>query len=53
MVADADVETGEFADKLFAIIGDAGLRASMHAAAASFDTVNAAEKLADVVEGVV
>jgi len=50
MVADADVETDEFADKLFALVGDASLRASMRAAAASFDTANAAEKLADIVE---
>ena len=50
MVADADVETDEFAEKLFALVGDASLRASMHDAAASFDTANAAEKLADIVE---
>ena len=49
MVADADVETDEFAEKLFELIGNADLRASMHEAAASFDTANAAEKLADVV----
>ena len=51
MVADADVETAEFADKLFELLGDADLRASMHEAAASFDTANAAQKLADVVIG--
>ena len=49
MVADADVETDEFADKLFEMLGSADLRASMHQAAASFDTANAAQKLADVV----
>ena len=49
MVADADVETEEFADKLFALIGDAALRESMHEAAAGFETANAAAKLADVV----
>ena len=49
MVADADVEEAEFADKLFDLLGSADVRASMHEAAASFDTANAAEKLADMV----
>ena len=49
MVADADVETDEFASKLFALVEDEGLRQSMHAAAAGFETANAAQKLADVV----
>ena len=53
MVADADVEEPEFADKLFDLLGSADLRASMHEAAASFDTANAAEKLADMVESAV
>ena len=50
MVADADVEGEEFAQKLFTLVGDASLRASMHEAAAGFDTANAAQKLADAVE---
>ncbi|MDO4533186.1 MAG: undecaprenyldiphospho-muramoylpentapeptide beta-N-acetylglucosaminyltransferase [Coriobacteriia bacterium] len=53
MVADADVEEPEFADKLFDLLGSADLRASMHEAAASCDTANAAEKLADMVESAV
>ena len=53
MVADADVEEAEFADKLFDLLGSADVRASMHEAAASFDTANAVEKLADMVESAV
>ena len=53
MVADADVEKPEFADKLFDLRGSADVRASMHEAAASFDTANAVEKLADMVESAV
>ena len=53
MVADADVEKPEFADKLFDLLGSADVRASMHEAAASFDTANAVEKLADMVESAV
>ena len=49
MVADADVETDEFADKLFELLERPDVRESMHEAAASFDTANAAEKLADLV----
>ena len=51
MVADADVEGPEFAEKLFSLLQDAQLRERMHEAAAGFDTANAAEKLADMVEG--
>lgn len=51
MVADDEVEGDVFADKLFEMLGDADLRASMHAAAAGFGTRDAAAKLADVVIG--
>ena len=51
MVADDDVETEEFAGKLFEMLGDAALRERMRQAAASFETADAASKLADVVEG--
>lgn len=50
MCADADVETPEFSDKLFRLAEDAALRDSMRQAALGFDTANAAQKLADVVE---
>lgn len=49
MVADADVESEDFAQKLLSLVEDADLRRRMHEAAAGFDTANAAEKLADVV----
>lgn len=49
MVADADVEGQEFADKLFELVQNPDLRKRMHQAAASFETADAASKLADVV----
>lgn len=49
MVADADVEGEEFAQKLFELLEDAELRARMRQAAAGFETADAAAKLADVV----
>jgi len=51
MVADSDVEGAEFAEKLFTLVEDAQVRASMREAAARFETANAAGKLADVVIG--
>jgi len=53
MMADDQVETPEFTEQVFRLIGDAGLRESMRAAAATFETQDAAGKLADVVTGVV
>ncbi len=50
MIADADVETPEFARLLFDMIERPEVRASMRAAAATFETEDAAAKLADVVE---
>jgi UDP-N-acetylglucosamine--N-acetylmuramyl-(pentapeptide) pyrophosphoryl-undecaprenol N-acetylglucosamine transferase len=49
MIADADVETDEFATLVFNLIEDAGLRERMTKAAATFETEDAAAKLADVV----
>ncbi len=49
MVADDDVEGPEFVEKLVALIDDADVRARMTDAAASFETENAAKRLADVV----
>lgn len=49
MVADDDLDSPSFEEKLFELIGDAGIRASMHAAAASFKTRDAASNLAEVV----
>lgn len=53
MVADDRVETDEFATKLFSLLEDADLRASMRTAAQSHETKNAACALADVVEAAV
>lgn len=53
MVADDRVETDEFATKLFSLLEDADLRASMRTAAQSHETKNAAYALADVVEAAV
>ncbi|MBQ9067749.1 MAG: undecaprenyldiphospho-muramoylpentapeptide beta-N-acetylglucosaminyltransferase [Eggerthellaceae bacterium] len=49
LVADDDVEGPEFAERLFALVDDAEVRASMRAAAATFETRNASARLADVV----
>lgn len=53
MVPDAQVETPEFADKLFEMLEDADLRQRMHEAGAAFGTRDAAGNLADVVIGAV
>lgn len=53
MVPDADVESDEFATKLFQLIDDADLRDSMRQAALAQETSNAASALADVVEAAV
>ena len=49
MIADADVESDEFATQVFDLIGSETLRDSMRKAAATFETQDAAAKLADVV----
>ena len=49
MIADADVESDEFATLVFDLIGSETLRDSMRKAAATFETQDAAAKLADVV----
>lgn len=49
MIADADVESDEFATLVFDLIGSEPLRDSMREAAATFETQDAAAKLADVV----
>ena len=49
MIADADVESDEFATLVFDLIGSETLRDSMREAAATFETQDAAAKLADVV----
>lgn len=49
MIADADVESDQFAERLFELIGSEELRESMTRAAATFETEDAAAKLADVV----
>lgn len=51
MVPDAQVETPEFADKLFEMLESPDLRQRMHEAGASFGTRDAAGNLADVVIG--
>lgn len=51
MVPDAQVETPQFADKLFQMLDDADLRERMHQAGAAFGTRDAASNLADVVIG--
>ena len=49
MIADADVETPEFARLVASLIEDADVRASMAAAARAQKTADAAAALADVV----
>ncbi|MCR5583415.1 MAG: undecaprenyldiphospho-muramoylpentapeptide beta-N-acetylglucosaminyltransferase, partial [Eggerthellaceae bacterium] len=51
MIADDQVESPEFADLLAKLVDDASVREGMHAAAAAFQTTEAAGKLADVVIG--
>lgn len=53
MIADAELDSERFADKLLALVSDSRLRASMSEAAARFETQDAASKLADVVVGAV
>lgn len=52
LVADNDVERPIFVEKLLELVGDAELRATMQRAAASFETQNAAGRLADAAEAV-
>ena len=49
MMADSELDGEEFANKVLALVTDADLRNRMRAAAATFETENAAAKLADVV----
>ena len=49
MIADADVESDEFATLVFDLVSSETLRDSMRKAAATFETQDAAAKLADVV----
>lgn len=49
MIADSEVESDEFAAQVFELIESAELRESMTRAAATFETEDAAAKLADVV----
>ena len=49
MIADAEVESADFERQVFAMINDPAVRASMTEAAATFETEDAAAKLADVV----
>ena len=49
MMADSELDSEEFANKVLALATDADLRDRMRAAAATFETENAAAKLADVV----
>lgn len=49
MIADADVESDEFAEQVFNLIENKDVRESMTRAAATFKTEDAAAKLADVV----
>ena len=49
MIADADVESEDFTRQLFELIESAQVRARMRQAAATFETEDAAAKLADVV----
>jgi UDP-N-acetylglucosamine--N-acetylmuramyl-(pentapeptide) pyrophosphoryl-undecaprenol N-acetylglucosamine transferase len=49
MIADADVETEEFAAMVLELVEDDALRERMTQAAATFETEDAAAKLADVV----
>lgn len=49
MMADAELDDERFAEKLLSLVSDADLRESMRAAAATFETQDAASKLADVV----
>lgn len=51
MIADDQVETAAFADLLFRLVDEEPVRTAMRAAAAGFETHDAARKLADVVEG--
>lgn len=51
MIADAELDSERFADKLLTLVSDPCLRASMSEAAARFETQDAASKLADVVVG--
>ena len=51
MIADDQVESSEFAALLAKLVDDASVREGMHAAAAAFQTNEAASKLADVVIG--
>lgn len=49
MMADSELDSEEFADKLMALVTDSSVRDAMRAAAATFETQDAAAKLADVV----
>ena len=49
IMADSELDSEEFANKVLALVTDADLRNRMRAAAATFETENAAAKLADVV----
>lgn len=49
MMADDQLDTPEFADQLMALVQEEDVRAAMRAAAATFETQDAAGKLADVV----
>ncbi len=49
MIADDEVEGAEFKKLLLSLVGDASVRAGMKQASATFETQDAAAKLADVV----
>ena len=49
LIADDDLDQPEFKEKLFTLVEDASVRQAMAEAAASFETRNAADKLANVV----
>lgn len=50
LISDDKVESEEFSNTVFGLLKDPGLREDMKAAAATFETGNAAGRLADVVE---
>lgn len=52
MMPDDQLDTPAFAEKLFALVEDASVRQAMREAAATFETQDAAGKLADAVCGV-
>lgn len=53
MMADDQLDSPQFAEKLLEMVDDVRVREAMHAAAAGFETGGAAQKLADVVVDVV